>query len=271
MQFATLALLALGASANHYRSSEANTVELWGQCGGATYLGDTECAPGGICIPFGDAYSQCQPGGKDQVGVWGKCGGAGYSGPTACAAGSACKKWSDVYSQCVPETSTGSSAATLPDNWVVSNGVCHNKCDGEDDYTTTGITSFEACVNEAVARGRWYAVWKEKTTECIVLSTVYTYKMDPECKSAAKFDNTKYTCAGNSNYYGFDIGNTQTRFSRCLDRCQYYTSGGKNCNAVTFVQMPGNPNFGTCFFKSVPANATTVHDDMGAAACKFIQ
>ncbi|KDO18551.1 hypothetical protein SPRG_16103 [Saprolegnia parasitica CBS 223.65] len=250
--------LAAASPLNHFRHIESDQVDAWGQCGGKNYQGDKACTSGFYCKLINEWFSQCQPGGDNEVGVWGQCGGKNYTGSTKCTAGNTCKAWDEWNSQCIP---SNDSPSTLPSSYVASDGVCFDKCQGDTD----------ACVAEAVARGRWYAVWKEKTAECLVLSTVYTYKMDPECKSAAKFDNTKYTCAGNANYYGFDIGNTQTRFTRCLDRCQYYTSGGKNCNAVTFVQMPGNPNFGTCFFKSVPANATTVHDDMGATACKFIQ
>ncbi|OQR92672.1 hypothetical protein ACHHYP_03343 [Achlya hypogyna] len=262
------ALLAAVAHANHYRSSGADTVELWGQCGGNTYVGDTTCVAGSYCKFLGDSYSQCQPGGTDEIGVWGQCGGEGYTGATTCASGSYCKTWNPQYSQCVPETSVRGLAASVPDDWVVSTGVCHNKCDGEDDYETTGITSLEGCVAEAVSRGRYFAVWRDNV--CTVLSTVYTYKMDPACTSAAYFDKSKYSCAGNSDYHGSDIGNTQTRFNRCLDACEFYTSGGKNCNAVTYVQLPGNPYFGTCFFKSISANATAVRSDMGAAACKLI-
>nr|AIG55910.1 secreted protein [Achlya hypogyna] len=261
----TLALSALAAvaSANHYRHTESNLVDLWGQCGGKNYAGDTACTGGNTCKVINEWYSQCQPGGSNEIGVWGQCGGKNYNGATKCTAGNDCKAWNEWYSQCVP---TAPATPSVPDNYVVSNGVCLLKCDGDTDETTTGITSFEACVTEANQRGRWNAVWDGKT--CLVLSTVYSYKMDPSCKSAARYNSEKFTCTGNSDYYGSDIGNTQTRFSRCIDSCEYYTSGGKNCNAVTFVQNPGS-KYGTCFFKSIDLSVKPVSNSYGGIACKL--
>ncbi|OQR91782.1 hypothetical protein THRCLA_08878 [Thraustotheca clavata] len=262
-------LLVASASASHYRSSESTLVDLWGQCGGETYLGDIDCTGGNYCKKINEYYSQCQPGGTNvtSVGRWGQCGGNGFTGTSLCEGSDKCQVWNDNYSQCIP--SMDAEATAVPDNWVVSKGVCHNKCQGDDDTDVGNIATFEGCVAEAVKRGRYFAVWKNN--KCQVLRTVYTYSMDPACTSAAYFDKSKYTCSGNSDYYGNDIGNTQTRFDRCLDACEYYTSGGKNCNAVTYVQMPGNTYFGTCFFKYVPKDAQPVKNDMGGAACKLIK
>ncbi|KDO22222.1 hypothetical protein SPRG_22299 [Saprolegnia parasitica CBS 223.65] len=255
--------LAAASPLNHFRHIESDQVDAWGQCGGKNYQGDKACTSGFYCKPINEWFSQCQPGGDNEVGVWGQCGGKNYTGSTKCTAGNTCKAWDEWNSQCVP---SNDSPSTLPSSYVASDGVCFDKCQGDTDVETSGITSFEACVNEANARGKWNAVWDGKT--CLVLSTVYTYKMDPACKSAAKFDSENFSCVGNANYNGFDIGNMQTRFSRCLDSCKYYTSGGKNCNAVTFVQNPGQ-NYGTCFLKSIDTSATPGKSDLGATACKM--
>ncbi|OQR91783.1 hypothetical protein THRCLA_08877 [Thraustotheca clavata] len=262
--FAFTAIFVAIASANFLRETEANDVDLWGQCGGKEYKGDTKCAPGSYCKVFNEWYSQCQPGGDNSVGLWGQCGGNGYNGPTKCAEGSNCKKWSDTYSQCVPND----SPTKIPANYVVSNGVCFDRCDGATDYQTTGINSFEACVNEANTRGKDYARWDGKT--CEVYTTVYAYKMNESCKSAARFNTEKWSCEGNQDYYGYDIYNAEIRFTRCLDTCELYTAAGQNCNAITFVQNPGQ-DWGRCFLKNVSKDAKPVSNNHGGTACKWIK
>ncbi|KAH0611403.1 uncharacterized protein H6S33_010668 [Morchella sextelata] len=55
-QLLTLLLLSISASSVH------GAVAAWGQCGGATYSGDTACVSGYACTKVNDYYSQCQPG-----------------------------------------------------------------------------------------------------------------------------------------------------------------------------------------------------------------
>nr|AIG56263.1 secreted protein [Achlya hypogyna] len=75
----------------------AKPVAAWGKCGGQNYSGPTKCADGNYCKELNPYYSQCTPGGPNEVGVWGQCGGTGYSGATAY-----CKSWNTQYSQCIP-------------------------------------------------------------------------------------------------------------------------------------------------------------------------
>nr|AIG55911.1 secreted protein [Achlya hypogyna] len=246
----------------HLRDAKAYQVDVWGQCGGKEYRGDTRCTSGNTCKVINEWYSQCQPGGEEEIGTWGQCGGKNYKGATKCAGGGECKAWSDWYSQCIP----GSDAVTAPLNWAQDDGVCFSKVDGESDTTTTGITSYDACIIEANKRGKLYANWKDNV--CTVLSTVYTYTLDKACKSAAKYDLDKYTCSGNSDFYGSDIGQAQTRFDRCMDECEFYSSGGHKCNAVMWVRNPGS-DFGVCYFKSFDDyNRKPSTSWLGGIACK---
>ncbi|KDO18552.1 hypothetical protein SPRG_16104 [Saprolegnia parasitica CBS 223.65] len=261
----TSVLLAASAQAAHVhlRDIKAAQVDVWNQCGGKEYRGDTACTSGNYCKVINEWYSQCQPGGQSEVGVWGQCGGKNYNGATKCTSGNTCKVWNEWNSQCVP---SNDQPATAPLNWAQVDGVCYNKVEGDKDTTTSGISSYEACINEADKRGKLYANWKDNT--CTVLSTVYSYTQDSHCKGAAKYNLEKYTCAGNTDFYGSDIGQAQTRFDRCLDECDYYESGGHKCNAFMWVRNPGS-EFGICYFKSFDDfNRKPSTSWLGGISCK---
>ncbi|KAK6522431.1 hypothetical protein TWF281_002992 [Arthrobotrys megalospora] len=129
-------------------TSTAALVPAYGQCGGLTYFGATECVPGYICSKSNTFYSQCilDPNSSSMAAstsapststtpatttsstsststsstalaaAYAQCGGLTYVGPTKCVSGYYCSKSNDFYSQCIPDPNTAvvvtSSTAT---------------------------------------------------------------------------------------------------------------------------------------------------------------
>nr|AIG55641.1 secreted protein [Thraustotheca clavata] len=215
-------LLASTIAANHVRNHEANTVDLWQQCGGKNYNGWTQCPSGATCKPVNEWFSQCVP-----------------------------------------------AEADPPLNWVQVDNVCYTKVDSDKDTTTSGISSYGACVNEAEKRGKLYASWKDR--QCTILSTANTYTLDNSCKGAAKYNLDKWQCAGNMDFYGNDVKQAQTPFDKCLTACESFNENGKRCNAVMWVKNPDQTN-GICFMKSFDdPNKKPSTSYLGGIACNRLQ
>jgi hypothetical protein len=86
-------------------TSNGKKVIGWGQCGGKSYNGPTECVRGYTCQSLLEWYSQCLPNApkKDELATWAQCGGRGYQGKTQCKEGDCCARRDEWYSQCLPE------------------------------------------------------------------------------------------------------------------------------------------------------------------------
>ncbi|OQR94599.1 endo-glucanase RCE3 [Thraustotheca clavata] len=259
-------------------SAEAE-VAAWGQCGGKDYKGDTQCAAGNSCIVLSDYYSQCQPGSKDSVGAWGQCGGKNYSGITKCADGTSCKKWNDDYSQCVPADSnntnnnnnTGNTGSDLPAGWLKLPALKWALL--ENDDTVTKATNLADCTKDAdkpTSDGtvNRFAVWSNKDNKCHIASVVYRYSQDKDYTSAFKYNKDVYECYADSEFTGDDTTSFGTRLNRCLDSCDNMAFQNNGCNAVTYIQNPGEDT-GKCYIKvRKDTNAAPVASTKGAISCK---
>ncbi|OQR84560.1 hypothetical protein THRCLA_10819 [Thraustotheca clavata] len=87
---------------------EVSEVNVWQQCGGKDYKGDTACTAGNSCVKVNDWYSQCQPTppNANQLATWAQCGGSANNfnanGKT-CRDADKCLAYNSYYSQCVPK------------------------------------------------------------------------------------------------------------------------------------------------------------------------
>lgn len=90
-------------------------VQVWGQCGGRNYNGETSCESLSNCIVINEWYSQCQPKPNDpsRVNEWNQCGGLSYNGNTLCQTWLTCVKLNDWYSQCLKTFSTTKTPSTI--------------------------------------------------------------------------------------------------------------------------------------------------------------
>lgn len=119
--------IALNATDTNVYFQPEPCVKLWGQCGGKTYTGNTNCENGAQCFRQDEWYSQClvncPPGWECNhfynsthilnlenttqrdtfVKLWGQCGGITFRGSTKCENGSFCFKQNEWYSQCRSE------------------------------------------------------------------------------------------------------------------------------------------------------------------------
>lgn len=72
--------------------------QVYGQCGGGSYSGPTNCASGSNCYTRDSTYSQCLPTVQQ---AYGQCGGTSYFGTSACVTGSTCQQLRSDFSQCM--------------------------------------------------------------------------------------------------------------------------------------------------------------------------
>ncbi|KDO22223.1 hypothetical protein SPRG_21136 [Saprolegnia parasitica CBS 223.65] len=160
-----------------------------------------------------------------------------YRGDTACTSGNYCKVINEWYSQCQPG---GQSEVGV---W--------GQCGGKNYNGATKCTSGNTC-----------KVWNEWNSQCVPSND------QPATAPLNWAQVDGYTCAGNTDFYGSDIGQAQTRFDRCLDECDYYESGGHKCNAFMWVRNPGS-EFGICYFKSFDDfNRKPSTSWLGGISCK---
>ncbi|KAG5191658.1 hypothetical protein JKP88DRAFT_284976 [Tribonema minus] len=103
------------------KSTIDSTVTWWKQCGGAGYVGPTQCLPGSTCTVKSPQLSRCEPddsssgggGGGGNGGSAGdglptgcpalheRCGGSTYRGEECCAPGTKCHVIDGWFSMCV--------------------------------------------------------------------------------------------------------------------------------------------------------------------------
>jgi hypothetical protein len=102
---------------------------VWAQCGGSGYQGQTCCVTGSSCRRYSESWWQCTPvpdmsSPSSCSALWDQCGGESFSGPTCCAEGSTCKSVSSKYSQCVPPgfSLQSNPIPTAPRHWSVLSG-----------------------------------------------------------------------------------------------------------------------------------------------------
>ncbi|CAK4664384.1 unnamed protein product, partial [Aphanomyces euteiches] len=87
------------------RDAEDAAIDVWQQCGGKNYNGQSSCTTGNKCVKIDEYYHQCQPDeNKPGQPTWSQCGGKGYTGKTDCREEDVCNKYNDYYSQCIPRT-----------------------------------------------------------------------------------------------------------------------------------------------------------------------
>jgi len=160
------------------------------------------------------------------------------------------------------------SSNTTTSGWVQTNGVdfTPNFSGGilaEED----NVTSFGDCIQYGASLKGWYVSYQGRN--CKVISTTYSYSMNSSVTSAARYNPSDYTCAGNAEYAGFDVEHFDTRFERCLDSCKNKYDATLSCNAVTWVRNPGT-EYGTCFQKRLQdVNAAPQNNTFGGIACKI--
>lgn len=76
--------------------------KFWGQCGGKTYSGPTQCEAGSECIATSEWYSQCEwLIFAMKVSLWGQCDGKDWTGDTQCVENTKCTG-DEYYRQCRP-------------------------------------------------------------------------------------------------------------------------------------------------------------------------
>jgi len=91
--------------------SVLSQVPLYGQCGGASYLGAKNCVTGTTCFYKDSLYAQClfscHAGWQCDPREYDQCNGEGWSGRTYCPSGLTCFRKDKWYSQCLKSCPTG--------------------------------------------------------------------------------------------------------------------------------------------------------------------
>ncbi|OQR89737.1 hypothetical protein THRCLA_09604 [Thraustotheca clavata] len=82
---------------------------LWGQCGGKTFKGDTQCPQGSKCVKVNDYYFQCQKLATtpDRFPTYAQCGGTNnnfQANGKTCRDEDMCFHFSKYFWQCIPKT-----------------------------------------------------------------------------------------------------------------------------------------------------------------------
>ena len=102
----TLIDLGEGAIASTVLLAQSCSNEVWAQCGGTGFAGETCCGPDEHCVARASEYSQCEP--DCITATWGQCGGSIYfpAERRCCRPGDECIKRGDLFYQCVPACAT---------------------------------------------------------------------------------------------------------------------------------------------------------------------
>ncbi|KAF3232340.1 hypothetical protein TWF191_000111 [Orbilia oligospora] len=199
-------------------------VSAYGQCGGLTYLGVTECVPGYICSASNSFYSQCVPGPNSSSSVrvstsstvastsisigastsststtsssstalasaYAQCGGLTYIGPTECVPGYYCSKSNSFYSQCIPNPNTA-VVVTSPTSTTGTSGSSSIRLSTSSSSPAVSKTSSSLSTSSTTTPAVAYAqcggiLWTGATT-CV----------------------TGYWCSKSSDYYSQCIPGT---------------------------------------------------------------
>ncbi|TGJ68592.1 hypothetical protein EYR41_007635 [Orbilia oligospora] len=205
-------------------------VPAYGQCGGLTYLGATECVPGYICSVSNSFYSQCVPDPNSSSSVrvstsstvastatssigastsststtsssstalasaYAQCGGLTYIGPTECVAGYYCSKSNSFYSQCIPSPNTAvvvtSSTSTTGTSGISSIGSSTSSSSPTVSKTSSSLSTSSTAMPAAAYAQCGGLLWTGATT-CV----------------------TGYWCSKSSDYYSQCIPGTDPNAS----------------------------------------------------------
>ncbi|KAF0712893.1 hypothetical protein As57867_004599, partial [Aphanomyces stellatus] len=141
------------------------------------------------------------------------------------------------------------TAAQSNTAWVTDNGVDLTPTfDNAEVNVQTGVTSIHTCIDFATSKQNTYATLDGST--CKSYNLTYKYTRRDGVTSAARYNADDFECFGNSDLWGGDVWDTNTRFERCLDTCknQFSDDGAQRCSAVAWVQNDGE-EMGHCYLK----------------------
>ncbi|KAH3674871.1 hypothetical protein WICPIJ_009441 [Wickerhamomyces pijperi] len=148
------------------QSPSFTEVPAFGQCGGQSYHGATNCALGYECVYQNDWYSQCTAinyPSNEYAQRWEQCHGVNYNGPTDCVPGFTCAIDNKYYGGCQPGTassllttsssSTSSSTSHTSATTATAKAPLFGQCGG---INYNGPTE---CADGAVCKryGSWYS------------------------------------------------------------------------------------------------------------------
>ncbi|KAF3149592.1 hypothetical protein TWF594_010698 [Orbilia oligospora] len=230
-------------------------VPAYGQCGGLTYLGVTECVPGYICSVSNSFYSQCVPDPNSSSSVrvstastvastatsigastsststtsssstalasaYAQCGGLTYIGPTECVAGYYCSKSNSFYSQCIPSPNTAvvvtSSTSTTGTSGISSIGSSTSSSSPTVSKTSSSLSTSSTAMPAAAYAQCGGLLWTGATT-CV----------------------TGYWCSKSSDYYSQCIPGTDPNSSSTTSTSTSSTSAAPTPRAAAYAQCGG--------------------------------